>query len=224
AHAHADGGPHRDADADADRHAGPEGAADALADRQRLALQGAPRLPALGHREGDADDGGHGQRARRAPRLRAPPLQLEVRAAQGGQRRHGGREADRPRQPQDRIGEGQLPRDRGAVLARRDGPAGDAHLQGPLTSSLRLGVLAFGDSITNGGGELQWGVALQSWALWVARALGVPFTSYAFDGARARDVTDKQMPAFERDDRDRDARYRLGCPYIGVNDGRAPDR
>src|SRR5207248_2260352 len=32
----------------------------------------------------------------------------------------------------------------------------------------RLGVLAFGDSITNGGGELQWGVALQSWALWVA--------------------------------------------------------
>src|SRR5262249_59859996 len=42
----------------------------------------------------------------------------------------------------------------------------------------RLGVLAFGDSITNGGGELQWGVALQSWALWVARALGVPFTSY----------------------------------------------
>ena len=43
----------------------------------------------------------------------------------------------------------------------------------------RLGVLAFGDSITNGGGELQWGVALQSWALWVARGLGLPFTSYA---------------------------------------------
>ena len=47
-----------------------------------------------------------------------------------------------------------------------------------------LGVLAFGDSITNGGGELQWGVALQSWALWVARALGLPFTTYAVDGAR----------------------------------------
>ena len=38
----------------------------------------------------------------------------------------------------------------------------------------RLGVLAFGDSITNGGGELQWGVALQSWALWTARGLGLP--------------------------------------------------
>ena len=49
----------------------------------------------------------------------------------------------------------------------------------------RLGVLAFGDSITNGGGELQWGVALQSWALWVARGLGLPFTGYAVDGARA---------------------------------------
>ena len=36
----------------------------------------------------------------------------------------------------------------------------------------RLGVLAFGDSITNGGGELQWGVALQSWALWVGARPG----------------------------------------------------
>jgi GDSL-like Lipase/Acylhydrolase family len=87
----------------------------------------------------------------------------------------------------------------------------------------RLGVLAFGDSITNGGGELQWGVALQSWALWVARALGLPFTSYAFDGARACDVVDKQIPAFERDDRNRDGRYELGCLYIGVNDVRALD-
>ena len=34
----------------------------------------------------------------------------------------------------------------------------------------RLGVVALGDSITNGGGELQYGVALQSWALWTARA------------------------------------------------------
>ena len=87
----------------------------------------------------------------------------------------------------------------------------------------RLGVLAFGDSITNGGGELQWGVALQSWALWVARAAGLPFTSYAFDGARATDVVHEQIPAFERDDRGRDARYDVGCIYIGVNDVRAPD-
>ncbi len=62
----------------------------------------------------------------------------------------------------------------------------------------RLGVLAFGDSITNGGGELQWGVALQSWALWVARGLGVPFTGFAVDGARVEDLVDEQLPAFER--------------------------
>jgi len=79
-------------------------------------------------------------------------------------------------------------------------------------------VLAFGDSITNGGGELQWGVALQSWALWVARALGLPFTSYAFDGARVVDVVHQQIPAFARRAAHPAARYELGCLYIGVND------
>src|SRR3989440_3956025 len=89
--------------------------------------------------------------------------------------------------------------------------------------SCRLGVLAFGDSITNGGGELQWGVALQSWALWVARALGVPFTSYATDGARAGDVAQGQIPLFERMNAQRTASYDLGCLYIGVNDVRTGD-
>jgi lysophospholipase L1-like esterase len=84
-------------------------------------------------------------------------------------------------------------------------------------------VLAFGDSITNGGGELQWGVALQSWALWVARALGLPFSSYAFDGARAVDVVHQQIPALERRSVNPAARYDLGCLYIGVNDVRAFD-
>jgi lysophospholipase L1-like esterase len=87
----------------------------------------------------------------------------------------------------------------------------------------RQGVLAFGDSITNGGGELQWGVALQSWAQWVARALGLPLTNHAFDGARAADVTGRQIPAFERVNALPDARYELGCLYIGVNDARSPD-
>jgi lysophospholipase L1-like esterase len=90
-------------------------------------------------------------------------------------------------------------------------------------SACRLGVLAFGDSITNGGGELQWGVALQSWALWVARSLGLPFTGYAVDGARARDVVHAQIPAFERRTADPAARYDVGCLYIGVNDVRAVD-
>jgi lysophospholipase L1-like esterase len=85
-------------------------------------------------------------------------------------------------------------------------------------SACRLGVLAFGDSITNGGGELQWGVALQSWALWVARALALPYTGYAIDGATVRDVLAGQVPAVPPD-----ARYDLGCLYIGVNDVRGLD-
>jgi lysophospholipase L1-like esterase len=90
-------------------------------------------------------------------------------------------------------------------------------------SANRFGVLAFGDSITNAGGELQWGVALQSWALWVARALGVPFTNYAVDGAAVEDVVVRQQPAFERTSARPDATYDLGCLYIGVNDVRSFD-
>jgi lysophospholipase L1-like esterase len=84
-------------------------------------------------------------------------------------------------------------------------------------SDCRLGVLAFGDSITNGGGELQWGVALQSWALWLARGLGLPYTPHAADGARVEDVLRNQVPAVG------DGRYDVGCLYIGVNDVRALD-
>jgi lysophospholipase L1-like esterase len=92
-----------------------------------------------------------------------------------------------------------------------------------LERSCRFGVLAFGDSITNGGGELQWGVALQSWALWVARGLGLPYTSYAADGARVADVVREQLGDAQRRAADPDARYDLGCLYIGVNDVRACD-
>jgi lysophospholipase L1-like esterase len=85
---------------------------------------------------------------------------------------------------------------------------------------VRLGVLAFGDSITNGGGELQWGVALQSWAQWTARGLGLAYTSYATDGARVGDVLHRQIPAFAARAAHPDARYDVGCLYIGVNDVR----
>jgi lysophospholipase L1-like esterase len=83
---------------------------------------------------------------------------------------------------------------------------------------VRLGVLAFGDSITNGGGELQWGVALQSWALWTARGLGMPYTGHAIDGALVEDVVGIEIPRFEAVDRV--AGYDVGCLYIGVNDVR----
>jgi lysophospholipase L1-like esterase len=88
---------------------------------------------------------------------------------------------------------------------------------------VNAGVLAFGDSITNGGGELQWGVALQSWALWLARGLGLPYTGCAVDGARMRDVVEQQIPAFLERTARPDARYDVGCLYIGVNDVRAYD-
>jgi lysophospholipase L1-like esterase len=92
-----------------------------------------------------------------------------------------------------------------------------------LNSERLLGVLAFGDSITNGGGELQWGVALQSWALWVARGLGLPYTGYAVDGADVHHVVHGQIPAFLSLSAHPEARYELGCLYIGVNDVRRPD-
>ena len=85
------------------------------------------------------------------------------------------------------------------------------------------GVLAFGDSITNGGGELQWGVALQSWALWTARGLGLPYTPYAFDGAVVSGVTERQIPLYTRVNADPRARFDLGCLYIGTNDVRLPE-
>src|SRR5579875_3114738 len=85
-----------------------------------------------------------------------------------------------------------------------------------------LGVLAFGDSITNAGGELQWGVALQSWALWTARGLGLPYTGYAVDGADVAHLLAEQIPAFRERAADPDGPYDLGCLYIGVNDVRGP--
>jgi lysophospholipase L1-like esterase len=86
----------------------------------------------------------------------------------------------------------------------------------------RLGVLAFGDSITNGGGELQWGVALQSWAQWTARGLGLPYTGRAVDGATAADVVGTQIPRFLAQTAAPAARYDVGCLYVGANDVRGP--
>ncbi len=98
--------------------------------------------------------------------------------------------------------------------------AGSEVNRSEVNRECRLGVLALGDSITNGGGELQWGIALQSWALWVARGLGLPFTSYAVDGAGVADVIGQQIPAYARHCADPSARYQVGCLYIGVNDVR----
>jgi lysophospholipase L1-like esterase len=88
---------------------------------------------------------------------------------------------------------------------------------------MKLGVLALGDSITNGGGELQWGVALQSWALWTARGLGLPYSGYALDGAQIDDILEIEIPRFLAATADSGARFDVGCLYIGVNDVRRVD-
>ena len=85
-----------------------------------------------------------------------------------------------------------------------------------------LGVLAFGDSITNAGGELQQGVALQSWALWTARALGLPYSGYAVDGATVEGVLHVQIPGFLSRAADPGGPYDVGCLFVGVNDVRQP--
>lgn len=81
----------------------------------------------------------------------------------------------------------------------------------------RLGVVALGDSITNGHGGMQSGLGSQSWAQWLAQALALPFTNLARDGATARDVVEQQLPAIPGD------AYDLGCVYVGVNDARSAD-
>lgn len=85
------------------------------------------------------------------------------------------------------------------------------------------GVLALGDSITNGGGELQYGVALQSWTQWLARGLGLPLTNHAVDGASVAEVLRTQIPRHERHSARPHASFDLGCLYIGVNDVRRED-
>lgn len=92
-----------------------------------------------------------------------------------------------------------------------------------MDATPKLGLLAFGDSITNGGGEIQWGVALQSWALWTARGLGLPYTGFAVDGASVADVVERQLPASREWSAHPDARYDLGALHIGANDVRALD-
>jgi hypothetical protein len=77
------------------------------------------------------------------------------------------------------------------------------------------GLVALGDSITNGHGEPALGVHPQSWAQWVAEVLDLPFTKLAVDGAMTGDVLREQVPRLR-------GPYDVGCVYAGVNDVRAP--
>ena len=81
---------------------------------------------------------------------------------------------------------------------------------------MRRGLVALGDSITNGRGEPALGVPTRSWAQWLAEALELPFTGLAVDGARTADVLARQVPRLR-------GPYDVGCVYTGVNDVRTPD-
>ncbi|MDX6689197.1 MAG: hypothetical protein QOG15_654 [Solirubrobacteraceae bacterium] len=60
------------------------------------------------------------------------------------------------------------------------------------------------------------GVTPLSWAQWLARALDLPYTTYAFNGARTQDVLRQQLPRVRAD-------YDLATLYAGVNDVRGTD-
>src|SRR4051812_32276658 len=80
----------------------------------------------------------------------------------------------------------------------------------------RLGLVALGDSITNGRGTMVLGVTPRSWAQWLAQAMDLPYTGRACDGAVAADVLADQLPRVRAD-------YDVACLYIGVNDVRGLD-
>ncbi|MFP5363317.1 MAG: GDSL-type esterase/lipase family protein [Thermoleophilia bacterium] len=94
----------------------------------------------------------------------------------------------------------------------------DRGTHGPVTTAgePRLGLVALGDSITVGEGTMALGVTPLSWAQWLARALDLPFTSYAVNGATTGDVLGLQLARVR-------APHDVAALYVGVNDVRAPD-
>ena len=77
----------------------------------------------------------------------------------------------------------------------------------------RKGLIALGDSITVGEGSMALGITPLSWAQWLAKALDLPYTSYAFNGAMTADVLAEQLPRVRFD-------YDVATLYAGVNDVR----
>jgi lysophospholipase L1-like esterase len=84
-----------------------------------------------------------------------------------------------------------------------------------VSALCRLGLVALGDSITVGEGSMVAGVTALSWAQWLARALDLPYSSYAVNGAVVADVLARQLPRVR-------AHYDLAVLYAGVNDVRGP--
>lgn len=84
-------------------------------------------------------------------------------------------------------------------------------------ADVRQGLVALGDSITRGrGGAPALGVHPQSWALWLAEALGLPYTNLAVDGELAPGVVAGQLPQLR-------GPYDLATLFVGANDARGVD-
>jgi lysophospholipase L1-like esterase len=76
----------------------------------------------------------------------------------------------------------------------------------------KRGVVALGDSLTYANQSPKLGrLRPQSWALWLAETLELPFTNLAFNGARATDVLSYQVPRLR-------GPYELGTLNMGTND------
>ncbi len=87
----------------------------------------------------------------------------------------------------------------------------------PHVDETRRGIVALGDSITRGrGGTPVLGIHFQSWAQWLAEAVGLPFTNLAVDAATTAGVRAEQLPRLY-------GPYDLGLLYVGVNDARSPN-
>jgi lysophospholipase L1-like esterase len=80
----------------------------------------------------------------------------------------------------------------------------------------RPGLVALGDSITNGDVAPMLGVRAWSWAQWLAAALELPYSGLAVGGAQVADLVRDQLPRL-------DGPYAIGCLWIGVNDVRQVD-
>jgi len=76
-----------------------------------------------------------------------------------------------------------------------------------------LGLVALGDSITVGEGSMALGITPLSWAQWLAKALDLPYTSYAVNGATTADVLHSQLPRVRPG-------HDAATLYAGVNDVR----
>ena len=83
-----------------------------------------------------------------------------------------------------------------------------------MAGERRLGLVALGDSITVGEGSMALGITPLSWAQWLAKALDLPYSCYAVDGAVAADVLHAQLPRVREG-------HDVAALYVGVNDVRA---